>query len=202
MPRTNEQNELIRNERIESLKISALYLFASKGYDATTLDEIANDAGCSHGLIYHYFKNKQEIYRFILYDVAFPMVDNMVYGVDLNQSAKAVMVDILSVFVNSLKSGVDQYSWAINILLNIDLATVEGTKAKRISKDSNKKVFNWVYTTIERGKLEGDFNKNKNTTQLVVSLLAIIKGLAYSRMRLGYKKYISPEVDILMGMLY
>ena len=61
MPRTLEQNEQIRLERINIIMTSAMYLFATKGYDSTTLDEIAKDSGCSHGLLYHYFKNKNFI---------------------------------------------------------------------------------------------------------------------------------------------
>ena len=52
MPRTQEQFELIRTERMNIILTSAMYLFATKGYDSTTLDEIAKDAGCSHGLLY------------------------------------------------------------------------------------------------------------------------------------------------------
>ena len=37
---------------------SALCLFASKGYEATTTREIAASAGCAEGLIHRYFKGK------------------------------------------------------------------------------------------------------------------------------------------------
>lgn len=40
---------------------SAENLFARKGYDAVSVLEIANDAGISKSLIFHHFKNKQNI---------------------------------------------------------------------------------------------------------------------------------------------
>lgn len=40
---------------------SALHLFATKGYEGTTLRDIAADAGCSLGLTYRYFKRKEEL---------------------------------------------------------------------------------------------------------------------------------------------
>lgn len=40
---------------------SALHLFAIKGYEGTTLREIAAEAGCSLGLTYRYFTRKEEL---------------------------------------------------------------------------------------------------------------------------------------------
>ena len=59
MPKTKEQFEQIRNERINTILESALTLFAYKGYDAVNLDEVTKEANCSHGLLYHYFKGKE-----------------------------------------------------------------------------------------------------------------------------------------------
>ena len=46
---------------------TALELFTSKGYDETTMRDIAAAADCSLGLAYRYFENKQalilELYR-------------------------------------------------------------------------------------------------------------------------------------------
>jgi AcrR family transcriptional regulator len=42
----------------EALIESALRLFATKGYEATTTREIAASAGCAEGLIHRYFKGK------------------------------------------------------------------------------------------------------------------------------------------------
>lgn len=40
-------------------------LFASQGFQATTLDQIAGEARLTKGAIYHHFKNKTEIYAAI-----------------------------------------------------------------------------------------------------------------------------------------
>ena len=40
MPKSKEQFEQIRNERINQILNSALYLFVMKGYEATNLDEV------------------------------------------------------------------------------------------------------------------------------------------------------------------
>lgn len=40
---------------------SAVKVFADKGYDGTRISDIARDAEIAYGLVYHYFKNKEEI---------------------------------------------------------------------------------------------------------------------------------------------
>ncbi len=53
------QMKIPKNELIIS---SALKVFCEKGYDGTTIDDIVQKAGCSHGLFYHYFKSKKEVF--------------------------------------------------------------------------------------------------------------------------------------------
>lgn len=65
-PRSEEQFEAIRQERKESLKASALKLFANKGFNATSVMDIAKDAGVSKGLLYNYYTNKTELVRDII----------------------------------------------------------------------------------------------------------------------------------------
>ena len=201
MPRTQEQFELIRSERMDAILTSALFLFATKGYDSTTLDEIAKDAGCSHGLLYHYFKDKYTLYDYLVNSVVFPKIVKLINSVNRAQKAKFVLYDCLNALLNALKSDDDQYSWAINLLISIDLSIVEGTKSLRVSKHANKKVFTWISSTIERGKLEGDFSMEKNTREVTGAILCFIKGLAYARVRLGNKKFICPNISIVMDMV-
>lgn len=57
MPRFQEKRELSINKLVEV----ALRLFASKGYEATSIRNIAGEAGMSLGLLYNYFKSKDEL---------------------------------------------------------------------------------------------------------------------------------------------
>jgi AcrR family transcriptional regulator len=61
MPRTKEQYEQIRAEKREIIKQAAMKLFATKGYAATSISDIAQTAGVSKGLMYNYFKSKEEV---------------------------------------------------------------------------------------------------------------------------------------------
>ena len=58
-----ERERLMR--RNEILKVAAK-LFAEKGFNNTTLEEIAGGAEFGIGTIYNYFQNKEEIFRSII----------------------------------------------------------------------------------------------------------------------------------------
>ena len=62
MPKTARQLEKIKAERKDQIVLAGLKVFCEKGYDGAKVDDIVKKAGCSHGLFYHYFRNKQEIF--------------------------------------------------------------------------------------------------------------------------------------------
>lgn len=70
MPRTREQFEEIKTARRQEIINSAIRIFCQKGYDNAKIDDIMRDCQCSHGLMYHYFRNKDEIFRDILISAA------------------------------------------------------------------------------------------------------------------------------------
>lgn len=201
MPRTKEQNNIIRNERINNILTSSLYLFSNKGYDATSLDDIAKDAGCSHGLLYHYFKDKYYLYNYLVNNVAFPIISKSIASVNLDQKAKFALRDFFTILVKELKSNDDQYCWAVNLLISVDYSVVQGTKTIRVSQEKNDRIFNWLFNIVEKGKGEGDIPITKNSREITAAIICLMKGMSYIRMKLGYKKFIAPDVSIIMGMI-
>jgi AcrR family transcriptional regulator len=65
-PRNNEQNQLIRDERREQILSAAVKVFARRGLTGTKISDIAHAAGLSHGLVYHYFDSKDEIFTVLV----------------------------------------------------------------------------------------------------------------------------------------
>ncbi|MFZ5827911.1 MAG: TetR/AcrR family transcriptional regulator [Bacillota bacterium] len=61
-PRRPEQNEEIRAERRKQILETAIPLFARQGFDATSVSQIAREAGVSHGTIFLYFPTKEELF--------------------------------------------------------------------------------------------------------------------------------------------
>ncbi|RYD06539.1 hypothetical protein N752_04215 [Desulforamulus aquiferis] len=62
MARNKELNQRMKDERREQILSKALMLYATKGLAATKITDISKAAGISQGLLYHYFKSKEEIF--------------------------------------------------------------------------------------------------------------------------------------------
>ena len=59
--------ERLENRR-QQLLLAATKVFARKGYHESRIADIAKEAGVAYGLVYHYFKNKEEILNSIFED--------------------------------------------------------------------------------------------------------------------------------------
>ncbi|CAH8771948.1 TetR/AcrR family transcriptional regulator [Paenibacillus dendritiformis] len=61
MPRTHKENERIRKMAKEKIRIAAMELFMKQGYHATSIEDVAKHANISKGLLYNYYKGKEEL---------------------------------------------------------------------------------------------------------------------------------------------
>ncbi|PZM67634.1 TetR/AcrR family transcriptional regulator [Paenibacillus dendritiformis] len=61
MPRTHKENERIRQMAKEKIRIAAMELFMKQGYHATSIEDVAKHANISKGLLYNYYKGKEEL---------------------------------------------------------------------------------------------------------------------------------------------
>lgn len=61
-PRSKEANQQVLDRRRNQILGAALKVFAQRGFAATKISNIASEAGLSHGLMYHYFKTKDDIF--------------------------------------------------------------------------------------------------------------------------------------------
>ncbi|SMO65432.1 TetR/AcrR family transcriptional regulator [Melghirimyces algeriensis] len=62
MPRSPEQNRAIREKRKKQIYEAALGVYRERGYYGAEMGAIARRAGLGRGLIYYYFKDKQDLF--------------------------------------------------------------------------------------------------------------------------------------------
>lgn len=62
MPRTSAQNDEIKQESRRRLIEAATCVFRDAGYAGARMADIASKAGMSHGLVFHYFANKEAMF--------------------------------------------------------------------------------------------------------------------------------------------
>lgn len=85
-----------REATIAAILKAARRLFASRGFDSTSIDDIAASAGVAKGAVYHHFESKEEIFTQVLDSVqaelaASPPPSLLNISDPLDQIATAVM---------------------------------------------------------------------------------------------------------------
>jgi AcrR family transcriptional regulator len=67
----SEQRQLMpREERRASIMAAAARAFARAGYAATSMDDVASEAGVTKLIVYRHFESKEELYRAVLASIS------------------------------------------------------------------------------------------------------------------------------------
>ncbi len=77
-PRTSEQFEEIREGKRRQILDAAIECFATTGYHAVSISDLAKHAGVSKGLMYNYFSSKDELLKTIFHEVMTEMMGLLV----------------------------------------------------------------------------------------------------------------------------
>jgi AcrR family transcriptional regulator len=103
MPRTEQQLERIRYKAISSILDCSLELFASKGFRGTTIQDIAEKANISKGLIYNYFKTKDEILE-IIFRQRLTLCEDLIAALSKIKNAKKRVEKLIEFEINEIKT--------------------------------------------------------------------------------------------------
>jgi AcrR family transcriptional regulator len=60
-PRTNDQLQLLRENKKQQILNAALKVFAAHGYNGATINMIAREVGMAKGLMYSYYESKENL---------------------------------------------------------------------------------------------------------------------------------------------
>ncbi len=202
MPKTREQNLQIKEERRNSILVSSLYLFAFNGYGAVNIDDVTKAAKCSHGLFYHYFNNKEELFHAVMHELVEEKAKKLQEGLDLNQRAKFAISDIITHILDGLKSSDDNLVCVLHLLfiLHLEKDNIPKPIDKNIKLKKPIKLYDALYGLIQRGQEEGDLLPG-NPKIYTITILSLINGLTYNRLCIGQKKFICPDATTVMNIL-
>ena len=107
-PRTEEQFEEIRNEKMKLIMDTALEAFARDGYESTSISTIAKSAGISKGLMYNYFPSKVALLQRIIME-GMDVFMQFLHVEDKNQITKEELIQFIDGNLESLKENTDYY---------------------------------------------------------------------------------------------
>jgi AcrR family transcriptional regulator len=92
-----------KEDRPAEITEAALAAFAEKGYAATKVDEVAKRAGVSKGLLYLYFKTKEDLFKAVIRSFLSPKIDALISNIEeTNLSAEEFVRGPFLAFAKSL----------------------------------------------------------------------------------------------------
>lgn len=169
---TAENKKILELKRRKEIMRSAKKLFYMNGFTAASMDSIAEDAGISKGLIYHYFKNKEDLllsfsddadaYLSELLQMDDPMEALRRFGMDFlvndpSEYADAPPIQILLTTFAEHRLDISKYEKQNPILQDIGRRFLSGFFQKGIDsgifRTGDPKVYGDVYWSYLLGKL-------------------------------------------------
>lgn len=151
----------------------ALRLFAERGFDATTIADISTAAGTAHGLVYHYFRSKDELLLAVLDRNSFLPALRTLLAVAPDQPATDVLPQIAIGFSAMLTERADFLSLvARESQTNADVAAALG----QIIAEAMELLAGYLESRIAAGEL-----RSHDTTITARTIFQAIIGSHLSR---------------------
>lgn len=178
-----------KNSKKELILKGALKVFCEKGFEATTVDDITKKAGCSHGLFYHYYKSKKEVFdEIVSWNIEETMRD---FFQQLNNATGyskklETMIDFFTTKVCEDETYYYYFYFLISQLFTLKEKGISPTSQKKQRPVINLKGF------FEEGQLAGEFTTDFSSTECVSLFISIILG--------GFLSYIISPKEIQMNL--
>ena len=197
MPRQSDASERIRDDRRELLLHHALRLFVSKGLSATRIKDIAEAAGVSQGLAYHYFASKEDIFVELI-RVAYARMSEAALGL---KELPLPPGEKISLAAKTLLAGFAQSdSAALNFLLIIQASVFEAIPSEAKAIVQGRSLLHKVIADIvSEGQEQGTF-KDFAPADMAMLFWSALAGLSILKASLG-DEFVVPDYNILVGMM-
>ena len=189
-------------DRPAEITQAAFETFAEAGYANARVEEVAKRAGVSKGLLYLYFKTKDELFKAVVRSVVLPKVDALLAEVDSDErSAEAFLRGPVRAFMQALPGS--------PLAVVVKLMLTEGSRHPDLVN------FYWenvasrglvaLQRLIQRGVSNGEFRSTElqQFPHLVVApvLMAVIFGLLFKDQELDTDALIDTHINILLEHL-
>ena len=139
-------------EKRDLLLGAAVRVFATKGYHACRVGDIAEEAGVAYGLLYHYFGSKEEVLETIFRDTWTQMLVRILEVEQAGEPAREQVRKVAALVLRAWKRDPD----LVRVLVR------EVTRSSHIHQ--NVAEIEAAYATLERivarGQQKGDFRRD------------------------------------------
>jgi len=191
-----------KEDRPQEITAAAFAAFAEKGFTATKVEEVARRAGVSKGLLYLYFKTKEELFKAVIRSVVAPRVDELTRTLDSSDlGAEAFIRGPLLAFMQRLPGS----RASIVIRLMISEAPKHPDLVDFYWDNVASRGLGALRQLLERGVASGEFRESAVTElpQLFVApvMMSIVWGTVFAERSLDTDKLIETQVDMILSYI-
>ncbi|UQA61795.1 TetR/AcrR family transcriptional regulator [Polyangium aurulentum] len=192
-PRSAEQFEQIKDERRRALLRAARNVFGRKGFAAAKISEVAAQAGISHGLVYHYFPEKESLFAATVEASA----EGWETLVTEARAQAGTPWNRLEYMCRQMIAGLREEPE--HLLMTVHVYSEDAAPGVRdVLKRFRLQVLDDLQAMIEEGQRAGEVAKG-SPADLTRALIAIIQGLAINR--LVEPGTALPALDVVLRIL-
>jgi TetR/AcrR family fatty acid metabolism transcriptional regulator len=139
-------------EKRRQILDAAVRVFARKGFHASRVGDIAEDAGVAHGLLYHYFASKDEVLETIFRENWGVLVERIDAVVESNEPARDQLRHVSAILLRTWKHEPDVVRVVVReIARSPEVQERIGELVKPIGA---------IRRIIERGQESGEFRRD------------------------------------------
>ena len=191
-----------KEDRPQEITEAAFSVFAEKGYAAARVEEVAQRAGVSKGLLYLYFRTKEELFKAVVKSVVERRLDALLQAVETTDlSAEEFIRGPLLDFMKRVPGS--------PIAIVIRLLISEGQRHPDLVDYYWDHVVSKGLTAIsqfiERGVERGEFRKTavSDLPQLVLApmMLSMIWRLIFAKRELDTDLLMETQIDMLLAWI-
>lgn len=197
MPRTKEQFEEMRKATRDKIQLAAMKLFVQKGFGSTNVQEIADIAGISIGLLYRHYKTKEELFNELV-EYAIKGIQGIMDLFEQNHSPR----DLIGKFVNEVYDDMINGEELANLLILMTQSFLSGAANLKQNEiiQLDAKMLQATAKLIERGQGLGEFRPG-NSYELAEFFYSAIQGLAMMKITLK-DSFIMPSPSVITTFLF
>lgn len=156
---------------------AAMDVFHARGVEATTLDDIAREAGVTRGAIYWHFKNKSDLFSAMFEQIRLPMGEMLEANIAANPDN--LMHGLVAGFTEMLVHSATETRWfkTLDILFNkcevIDQEGAVGQREKECRRLGRERIDQIIREAIAKGQLPPTCDSRRCS----IMLNAVLTGL-------------------------
>ncbi|MDP4086486.1 MAG: TetR/AcrR family transcriptional regulator [Bacillota bacterium] len=165
MPKVSEE---YKEKRRISILESALKCFGEKGYHLTTMDDIVAYSNMSKGLIYNYFKSKEELYISLMEERSKKTLEFIQSQFEQIKTATEKVKELFRIYQEA--SLTEEWRSFIRVHLEFWIYSSRKEHLRELMNTRYKSQFrNFLAEVIEQGRNSGEFKQDVQV-EVVASL--------------------------------